>query len=605
MTFAEGPAAEAAGAALSNAELADLDGRSGEDGYAYDDVSLAPLVRLSRAIRVTSMASDGLFDVQDLAQAPTRSELVGFVELGLDYRFYDEQLVRSVLIGSAATALTFLVLMLVGRIALRRAVRPLVELQAPLRQLAAGDPQIDIPVSEHREIAAIAQTLRHAVASILRRDRSLRRLANYDDLTGLPNRRHFEELLAEALSGSAPADRDADADALLFLDLDHFKYINDTLGHTAGDIILRQVAARLAAAVSKDDVVARFGGDEFMLLLRDVSMTEARQIAERLLAEIRDYPLVFERRSFNLNGSVGISRLVAPYTVDEVLAQADMACHQAKQDGRNLVRVFEPAAGALEVLQSDLDQLGKLKTALREDRFELFFQPILCLHSGEFSHHEVLLRLRDGDQLRSPGSFLSAATRFGLMRDIDRWVIGNALERLALLRKEDPSVRFTVNVSGASFDGGDLDQFVQQTLQRHRLPPSAVVFEITEQVAVGSFADASRQIRSLMDLGCEFAIDDFGAGYSSLNYLKQLPMQYIKIDGTFIGKIVDSPVDQVIVRSIAEIARTLHKKTVAEFVGDQATLEMVERLGIDYVQGFHVGMPGPSVSLAGPRRAVG
>ena len=599
--FADGePTALAEVPVLAPEVLAGL-GNAAEQEYRYDE-SLEPLVRLSGAIRITSMASDGLFDLESLDEAETRSEVVGFIELGLDYGRYHRELLRSVLLGSAATGVTFLVLMLVGRVLLRRAVQPLVDLQAPLRQLADGASSIEIPRSQHREIAAITQALRRAVARIRHRDRSLRRLANYDDLTGLPNRRHFEELLASELASLASP---GEPGALLFIDLDHFKYINDTLGHTAGDVALRQVATRLTNALGDTGMVARFGGDEFMVLLRDLSPPAVLEVAERLLGEIRDYPLICDRRSFSLHASIGFAPLAHPYTVDELLAQADMACHQAKADGRNLIRMFEPASGALETLESDLSQLDKLKRALREDAFTLFFQPIMSLESGEFSHYEVLLRMNEGDTLLEPGTFLPAASRFGLMPDIDRWVIGHALARLAELRRGIPELKFTINLSGATFGDGKLDAYVAEALARHGVPAGAVVFEITEQVAVGSFTDAARQIKALMTVGCEFAIDDFGAGYSSLNYLKQLPMQYIKIDGTFIGRLIDSPVDQVIVRSIGEIARTLGKKTVAEFVGSAATVALLQKLGIDYAQGYHIGKPSPSLVVAPARRAAG
>jgi EAL domain-containing protein (putative c-di-GMP-specific phosphodiesterase class I) len=235
----------------------------------------------------------------------------------------------------------------------------------------------------------------------------------------------------------------------------------------------------------------------------------------------------------------------------------------------------------------------------------LYFQPIMSLKSGDISHYEVLLRLDDGADVLEPGSFLPAATRFGLMPDVDRWVIAHALARLAELRRVMPELRFTINVSGASFVDGRLDAYVAEQLESHELPPGAVVFEITEQVAVGSFTDATRQIRALMALGCEFAIDDFGAGYSSLNYLKQLPMQYIKIDGAFIGRLIDSPVDQVIVRAIADIARALGKRTVAEFVGSEAAVALLQKLGIDYAQGYHIGRPAADVLVESPRRAAG
>ena len=596
-----GSAAMAEAPPLAGRDLAELAARPVQDAYRYDETSLAPLVRLSGPIRITSMASDGLFDVENLEDVEVRSEVVGFVELGLDYRSYDRELFQSVVLGSAVTGMTFLVLMLTGRVLLRRAVQPLVDLQAPLHQLADGRSRIDVPAAQHREIAAIAQALRRAASKIRYRDRSLRRLANYDGLTGLPNRRHLEELLGAELAAAGRSE----VGALLFLDLDHFKYINDTVGHTAGDVVLRQVASRLLNAVREEDVVARFGGDEYMVLLRNVSVADAVAAAGRLLAEIGEYPIICERRSFSLHASIGIAPLTPPYTVDELLAQADMACHQAKADGRNLIRVFEPEAGTVETLESDLSQLEKLKQALRDDRFVLYFQPIMRLKSGEYSHYEVLLRLADADGLVEPNAFLPAAARFGLMPDIDRWVISHALARLAELRSGMPGLRFTINVSGATFVDGKLDAFVAQELGCHGLPPEAVVFEITEQVAVGSFTDATRQIRALMALGCEFAIDDFGAGYSSLNYLKQLPMQYIKIDGAFVGRLIDSPVDQVIVRSIAEIARVLGKETVAEFVGSEAAVALLRKLGIDYAQGHHIGRPAPKVVVAPLRRAAG
>ncbi|HEX7036747.1 MAG TPA: EAL domain-containing protein [Pseudomonadales bacterium] len=601
--FADGPDAVLAGTPALTAEaLAALRARPLDDAYLYDETSLAPLVRLCGAIRVTSMASDGLFDVETLDQAELRSEVVGFVELGLDYARYDRQLADSVLTGSAVTAATFLLLMLTGWILLRRAMQPLVDLQAPLQQLADGASRIDVPASHHREIIAIARAVRRAASRIRQRDRTLRRLANYDALTGLPNRRHFEDLLAAELI--LPADETRPG-ALLFLDLDHFKYINDTLGHTAGDLVLRQVASRLEAALDDDGVVARFGGDEFMLLLRQVDAAHAMQIAERLLAEIADYPVVCEHRSFSLHASIGLTLIRRPYRVDELLAQADLACHEAKADGRNTIRVFEPDAGAVQVLETDLSQLEKLKRALREDHFVLYYQPIVHLASGEISHYEVLLRLDDDGVLLEPGSFLPAAARFGLMPEVDRWVIRRAFTELAQLRRSRPRLRFAINVSGASFADGHLDTFVGEELESCDLPPEAVLFEITEQVAVGSFADAARQIRALMALGFEFAIDDFGAGYSSLNYLKQLPMQYIKIDGAFVGRLMDSPVDQVIVRAIADIARSLGKQTVAEFVGSAAVMALLTKLGIDYAQGYHVGRPAPAVAERPKRRAAG
>jgi EAL domain-containing protein (putative c-di-GMP-specific phosphodiesterase class I) len=233
----------------------------------------------------------------------------------------------------------------------------------------------------------------------------------------------------------------------------------------------------------------------------------------------------------------------------------------------------------------------KLQHALKHDLFLLHYQPIQSLTSGEITHFEVLLRMRDGDELHLPGAFLPAADRFGLMRDIDRWVIRHAISNLAWFRRRDNEIRFTINLSGDSFTEGDLVEFIVAQLEEHEIPADAIVLEITEHVAIGSVNDAMAQISELIAIGCEFAIDDFGAGYSSLNYLKKLPMQYIKIDGTFIQKLTKSTTDQVIVQAIAQIAQVTGKKTVAEFVEDAATLDLLRDYGIDYAQGHFIGVP--------------
>ena len=233
----------------------------------------------------------------------------------------------------------------------------------------------------------------------------------------------------------------------------------------------------------------------------------------------------------------------------------------------------------------------KLQQALKNDLFTLHYQPILHLATDEVTHFEVLLRMQDGDEMHYPGAFLPAADRFGLVRDIDRWVIRHAIANLAWFRRRDDAIRFTINLSGGSFVDGDLVEFIVASLAEHDIPANAIVLEITEQVAVGSVNDAMTQIDELIAIGCEFAIDDFGAGYSSLNYLKKLPVHYIKIDGTFIQKLTHSSTDQVIVQAVAQIAKVTGKKTVAEFVEDAATLKLLRDYGIDYAQGNFIGEP--------------
>lgn len=586
---------------LTHAQLADL-ARIAQDDPSYrllrDPES--SLVGIGMAILSESIHSDGLLDSTSLEELETESEIIGFVELGLNYGGYYDQLIGSVGSASTAVALAFLVLALLGRILLKRALKPLSDIQRPLQRLADGDTDFQVASSPHRELAAITDGLNTAVARIRERDAHLRHLANNDDLTGLPTRHFFMELVARELH-----ELDDATSAVLFVDLDQFKYVNDTLGHSAGDVILIQAAERIRRAVRDSDTVARFGGDEFAVLLPRASRADAVEISERVMESMSEAPLVFGTQSFNLKCCVGIACMNdQSFTPTELLAQADLACQQAKSDGRNRARIYEPELGTIESIKVDMGWSQKLQQALKSDLFVLHYQPIQKLATGEVSHFEVLLRMNDGEEIHFPGAFLPAADRFGLMRDIDRWVLKHAIANLAWFRRRDPEIRFTINLSGGSFADGDLVEYITTRLEEQQLPPDAIVLEITEQVAVGSVNDAMTQINALIELGCEFAIDDFGAGYSSLNYLKKLPMHYIKIDGMFIQKLTHSSTDQVIVQAIAQIAKVTGKMTIAEFVEDEATLTLLREYGIDYVQGALIGRPDTRVDrFAASRKA--
>lgn len=345
------------------------------------------------------------------------------------------------------------------------------------------------------------------------------------------------------------------------------------------------------------DLLARFGGDEFAALLPGVDLDEATRVAARCMEDLSGFPLVCNRHSFNMKCSIGLS-LMSPdqiYSATEYLAQADFACHQAKAQGRNRLTRFAPESGEIDLVKTDVGWQQKLQHALKHDRFVLHFQPIMNITTHEIRHYEVLLRLQDSTELHYPTAFLAAAERFGMMRDIDRWVINRALRELKAHRAHDPTLRFSVNVSGNTLATEDFFDCVAGNLEANELPPSCLLIEITEQVAISSMTDAARQIDALIDLGCEFAIDDFGSGYSSLSYLKRLPMQYIKIDGAFIRKLIDSEFDQTIVRAVADVAKVTGKRTIAEFVGDEATLNLLRKIGIDYAQGFLIGKPSPTL----------
>jgi len=560
------------------------------------------MVRISQAVTRGSIVSANLFSAEALSDLESTTTVVGFVELGLDYGGYDRDLLTGISTGTGIVVLAFLMLLLAGRLAVRRAVQPLADMQQPLEAIAHGDLEVKVPTSQYREMAAIGEALETALASIRERDRHLFKLANFDPLTGLSTRHHFIEQLASRLIAATPGNG-----ALLFVDMDQFKHINDTYGHQAGDRVLAQVGARLRQVVRRDDLLGRLGGDEFVLFIGDIGLEDADAIASKLLREMSEFPLVYDDVSLSANCSVGIAMVeeASRLNPEELISQADVACRLAKSSGRNRACRYEPDEKHMETIKSDVEWQGKLKRALKEDGFELHYQPIQNLADGTILHYEVLVRLREGDEIFLPDQFLPSAVRFGLMRDVDHWVLERAFMELAELRRTVPGVRFAINLGGSAFTEAALSSFVLERLRTHGVPADAVIFEITEQVAVGSFSAAVPQIRELRSAGCEFAVDDFGTGYSSLSYLKRLPVQYIKIDGSFVQRLAVSRVDQTIVRAIADIARIMGKKTIAEFVGDADTLAVIREIGIDFAQGYHIGEPRRVPSgTAEPERVV-
>ena len=354
-----------------------------------------------------------------------------------------------------------------------------------------------------------------------------------------------------------------------------------------------QIGGRLQQLVRRGDLLGRLGGDEFVLYVSEISASDAMSVADKIIRDMSEFPLVSGGQSFSANCSLGVALAdpASPLSPEALISQADVACRLAKSQGRNRACRYEPDEKHIETIKSDVEWQNKLKRALKEDGLVLHYQPIQRVSDGLVRHYEVLVRLEEDGVLYRPDQFLPAAVRFGLMRDVDRWVIQNAIAELASVRARQGEVSFAINLGGSAFTDGLLAEFVMSRLQECGVPANAVIFEITEQVAVGSFSEAVPQIRALMDAGCTFAVDDFGTGYSSLSYLKRLPVQYIKIDGSFIQRLSVSLVDQTIVRAIADIARIMGKETIAEFVGDEATRSLIQEIGIDYAQGYLIGAP--------------
>ena len=557
------------------------------------------LMRASTPLWVRSIQSDGLFGFSLDKNAKEKLELIGFLEIGLDFRQYRGQLVKNITIGSGIIILLLLFFVLAARKVLTRALMPLSDLEKPLARLAAGDVNVNVDNASHKEINAISNALNTTINALKARDETLRHLADHDQLTGLLNRHCFTRVLEHEATDIG---WNGGNSALLFVDLDQFKLVNDTLGHAAGDRLLSQVADRLRGTVRQRDIICRFGGDEFTVLARDVTATEAAELARSIIRALQDLHFLEGGQVFSICCSVGITMIDSDrFTPDELLAQADMACYEAKSSGRNCYSLFAGPNGNTDQMMAYIGWSQKIRQAIEHDDFVLHYQPIINMINGEPELFEVLLRLPDGGQtMRSPAAFLPVAERFGLMLDIDRWVIRNAAKALGGFRRSGRDITLCVNLSGHVFEDPQLVRCVRESLRENALPPSCIVFEITEQVAIRYLDSANRRMRELMDLGCRFALDDFGAGFSSLTYIKRLPVDYIKIEGSFIENISTDSIDQSMVKSIVQIARTTGKRTIAEYVQDAKSLRMLRKLGADYAQGYYIGKPMATLTLPEP-----
>ncbi|HYF95196.1 MAG TPA: EAL domain-containing protein [Symbiobacteriaceae bacterium] len=424
-------------------------------------------------------------------------------------------------------------------------------------------------------------------------ERQLMHLASYDPLTDLFNRRRFQAELEQQMQQVA---RLGGRGALMFIDLDQFKYINDTLGHAAGDEFLRSVANILRHQVRRGhDTAARLGGDEFAVIMPGVGVAEASTMANRVLASLRQHVQVLSGQSVTTTASIGIA-LYPDHgvTAEDLLARADFAMYQAKERGRNRVYVFCPGSDAIGRAEKKLLWEQRIREALETDRMTLFCQPIWDLREDRISHYELLLRMRGTEgEVIPPGEFLPVAERFGLIQPIDRWVVRQAIRIIADEAAQSRRVELEINLSGLAFSDNELLPLIRSELAETGIDPSCLILEITETTAISDLEQAHQFIATLRDLGCRFAIDDFGSGFASFAYLKHLQVDYLKIDGSFIENLVRDPVDQHLVKGMVEVARGLGKRTIAEFVGDAETMQMLREIGVDFAQGYYIGRPMP------------
>lgn len=422
--------------------------------------------------------------------------------------------------------------------------------------------------------------------------------ATHDALTDLMNRREFERQLTATLDGEGPQ---AQGHVLLFIDLDQFKIVNDTAGHAAGDKLLKQVAGLLKSCLRSSDHLARMGGDEFAVLLRDCPIEPGMRIAESLRQVVADIRFDWDGALFRIGASIGLVHFEAGASLSQVLSEADSACYLAKDKGRN--RIYVHHAGNEDVVRrsGELNWTSRIHAALADNRFVLFAQKIVPVSGSRNreSHYELLVRMRDEHgELVPPMAFIPAAERYGLMASIDRWVVAHALESLATVRARGAKdMMFSINLSGTTLaDDGFIDH-VEDQFRIHKVPHDNVCFEITETAAISNLIQAGRFITRLKQHGCKFSLDDFGTGMSSFTYLKHLQVDFLKIDGSFVRNIVKDEIDASMVDAINRVGHVMGIKTVAEFVEDDAILQRLRFIGVDYAQGYGIEVPRPLASI--------
>ena len=433
----------------------------------------------------------------------------------------------------------------------------------------------------------------HDVSESRELNRRLSYAASHDILTELVNRREFETRLERALKSAKARET---AYAVLYLDLDQFKIVNDACGHNAGDALLKQIGALLKSKIRWRDTLARLGGDEFGVLLESCTMDEALRTAENLREIIGEFRFVWDERTFRLGVSIGVVP-ITPATDDvaSLLSAADSACAAAKDAGRNRVYNYQENDIDLMKRRKEMQWAARISNALDENRFELFRQTIQPLQANveQGAHYELLIRMRDeSGSLIAPGLFIAAAERYGLMTAIDRWVIQSAFRWLVSEADERERLALcSINLSGQSLADEKFLPFVIDQFQKSGLSGSCICFEITETAAIASYSQANRFIHALKEIGCRFALDDFGTGLSSFGYLKHFPVDYLKIDGSFVKEMLHDPIDREMVRSINEIGHLTGKKTIAEFAENAEIITMLRGMGIDFAQGYGVSEP--------------
>ena len=546
-------------------------------------------MRVTAPIWIKSIENDGMIDFSLKKKGIEKISTIGFIDVIIDYSEISTTLNRNLAYASLLIALIMVIAAFIGRIMVRWALNPLSDLEEPLTRLANGETDVTVKSTGDKEIARIGVALNTTISALKERDETLRRMANHDGLTGLANRKYFVEELEKEIRRIAEK---GGSSALFFFDLDRFKYINDTYGHAAGDRLLIQIARQLTQRIRDKDLVCRFGGDEFTLLAYHANYIGAQEIADSFMKLMHDFVFYEAGDMLKIHFSIGVTIIdVGDYTSQDYLKEADAAVHEAKAHGRNCYRIFQ-RNDANVTRESGIGWHERLQAVLSNEQTIAYYQPIVGLKNQTGNFNEVLLRLPDiSQQVITPGAFMPAAERFGLMAEFDRLMI----KKIAgvITEQNNPDLLFSINLSEQFIVDHHTADFLQHNIIDKNIAPQHFIFELSEQLIIHNLDKLHITIPALSKMGFRFAVDDFGSGFSSFNYIKQLPVHFLKISNTLIENINSDSIDRIAVGSIVKIASDLNMQTIAKFAADNESKLLLTRLGVDFVQGNFTGQPSP------------
>jgi diguanylate cyclase (GGDEF)-like protein len=546
-------------------------------------------MRVSAPIWIKSIENDGMIDFSLKKKGSEKVETIGFIDVVIDYSEISTTLNRNLSYASMLIAVIMVFAAVIGRIMIRWALNPLSDLEEPLTRLANGETDVTVKSTGDKEIARIGVALNTTISALRERDDALRRMANHDGLTGLANRKYFVEELEKEVERIAAK---GGTSALFFFDLDRFKYINDTYGHAAGDRLLVQIAQQLSHRMRDKDLVGRFGGDEFTLLAYHANYKSAQEIADSFMKLMRDFVFYEAGDMLKIHFSIGVTIIEeGNLSSQDYLKEADSAVHEAKAHGRNCYRIYQ-RDNAIVSQESGIGWHERLQGILNNEQTIAWYQPIVGLKNQPGHFNEVLLRLPDAEQMViSPGAFMPAAERFGMMAEFDRQMIRKIAGLLT--DNKNPDMSFSLNLSEQFIADFDNINFLKSSIIDQNISPRHFIFELSEQIVIRNLDKLRITIPALTGMGFRFAIDDFGASFSSFNYVKHLPVHFLKISNELIENINADNIDRIAVSSIVQIASDLNMQTIAKFAPDSSSTLVLTKLGIDFVQGNFSGKPSP------------